>query len=283
MTQTDNRDEIAGPVRFARNEHINTGMHSDKVATKFGLRGGAVHGGTHLDLFPPLLVDLFGERWLQRGSLSVFFRNAILDGEGTRAFVTRPPAGDDVLVPVRAEREDGMLIGEGTAGIGNPATPSALQALEMKESPNRRILAGLHVGDTSPDYPVRFAPERQSEWLRFISLSAPWYESAERWGGLVIPPAELLRFTYHPAMDGWVRTIIPGVAGLWGALELKYVDGPVLVDRPYVVRTRIAGLDEGTKTELLWLDNELDDESGRRIAETRILVRWFKAGSPLWV
>ena len=39
-------------------------IHNDEVATKLGFRGGTVAGSIHLELFPPLLVEAFGPRWL---------------------------------------------------------------------------------------------------------------------------------------------------------------------------------------------------------------------------
>jgi hypothetical protein len=36
------------------------------------------------------------------------------------------------------------------------------------------------------------------------------------------------------------------------------------------------------KTEFVWVDTALTDQSGRLIAEMRHMTRWMKVSSPLW-
>ena len=57
------------------------------------MRGGVVVGVSHLDLLPPLLLRAFGQRWFERGSLSIFYTYALLDGEERRAVMAVPPEG----------------------------------------------------------------------------------------------------------------------------------------------------------------------------------------------
>ena len=52
------------------------------------LAGGAPGGGSsQLGVFPPLLLRAFGNRWFERGTLSMYFLNATTDREAVRAFV----------------------------------------------------------------------------------------------------------------------------------------------------------------------------------------------------
>jgi hypothetical protein len=44
-------------------------IHDDVTAQRLGMRGGAVVGIVHLDLFPPLLLKVFGQHWFEQGSL----------------------------------------------------------------------------------------------------------------------------------------------------------------------------------------------------------------------
>ena len=58
---------ILGTWHQARNYAIGMGdtIHSDEMARKVGFRGGAVVGISHLDLFAPLLLKAFGNRWFE--------------------------------------------------------------------------------------------------------------------------------------------------------------------------------------------------------------------------
>src|SRR3954453_6645907 len=102
MTETTDRTNVlAGELRVPRNAAANAkgSIHDDATAQRLGLRGGTVAGSVHLDLFPPLLLEGFGQRWFEQGSLSINFRNPTVDREPVRAYVRRPAAGtpeDDV-------------------------------------------------------------------------------------------------------------------------------------------------------------------------------------------
>ena len=64
---------ITGPVHRPRNlaAHIVGSIHDDETATALGFRGGTVAGSVHMDQFPPLLLQAFGQGWIETGSLSV--------------------------------------------------------------------------------------------------------------------------------------------------------------------------------------------------------------------
>src|SRR5205807_2582110 len=116
-------DAPVGPLRRSVNaaRDVQGSIHDDATAQRLGLRGGTVAGSVHLDLFPPLLLEVFGPRWFERGSLSINFRNPTVDREAVRAHIRRPPAGvpaDGVQVEAWIDREDGMRVGEGTVAVG---------------------------------------------------------------------------------------------------------------------------------------------------------------------
>ena len=73
---------IYGGWRRAVNAGLQSNnIHSDEVAKKVGMRGGAVVGIVHLNLFPPLFLKTFGQRWFEQGSLSIYYTYALVDGE----------------------------------------------------------------------------------------------------------------------------------------------------------------------------------------------------------
>src|SRR5206468_8162273 len=109
---------IVGPLRQSVNasQQATGSIHNDEVATKLGFRGGTVAGSIHLELFPPLLVEAFGPRWFERGSLSIYFKNPTMDREPVRGLVDAPAdKAADAQVRAWIERDDGLLGGEGTA------------------------------------------------------------------------------------------------------------------------------------------------------------------------
>src|SRR6476659_3115732 len=113
MTETADRTNVlAGSMRVPRNAAAKAkgSIHDDETAQRLGLRGGTVAGSVHLDLFPPLLLEVFGRRWYDQGSLSVNFKNPTVDREPTQAFVARPSGSrsGDEQVRVWIERDDGM-------------------------------------------------------------------------------------------------------------------------------------------------------------------------------
>ena len=122
-----------GGWRRPRNPLIDVkgSIHDDEIAQKLGMRGGAVAGVNHLDLFAPLLIKAFGKRWFERGSLSIYYTYATRDREEVRAVIGVPPEGvEDVQVEARLEMPDKHMVGKGTVSVGEPRELSYIQALE---------------------------------------------------------------------------------------------------------------------------------------------------------
>src|SRR5438477_7837203 len=120
VTVADGR--ITGALRQSVNQaqNVKGSIHEDATASKLGFRGGTVAGSIHLELFPPLCVRAFGEEWFERGTISINFKNATTDREPVRALLDEPSAKSDAQVRAWVERDDGMLVGEGTASVGSP-------------------------------------------------------------------------------------------------------------------------------------------------------------------
>ena len=82
-----------GPLWAARNWSADAGagsIHDNATATELGFRGGTVAGDIHMNQFPPVLVDLFGETWFEQGYLSLLFRNPTVDREEVQVFAEVP-------------------------------------------------------------------------------------------------------------------------------------------------------------------------------------------------
>ena len=80
---------ISGPLWTARNWSADEGagsIHDDATAERLGFRGGTVAGDIHMNQFPPVLLQIFGNEWFERGNLSLNFKNATVDKEQVQVF-----------------------------------------------------------------------------------------------------------------------------------------------------------------------------------------------------
>jgi hypothetical protein len=286
--EIEERDGLyVGQWRRPVNEHLQTegSIHQDETAQRLGFRGGTVAGTIHMELFPPLLLKAFGPRWFERGNLSIYFLDPTQDREEVRAVVAIPPAGaSDIQVQAWAERPNGVRIGEGTAAVGDPAEPSALLARDLSRFPagELRILAGAAVGSPFPELDVRVPVETMEHRLQVTTDPLPWYRGDSPWGGAVVAPATMAWLLSMPSNEflGGVRRG-PSVA-LYGAVELRNVNGPMLVDVPYRAGGQVINLGQSPKTEFMWYESYVNDGTGRRVAEMRMMLRFMKASSPLY-
>ena len=74
-----------------------------------------------------------------------------------------------------------------------------------------------------------------------------------------------------------------GVVGLFGAVELQTLNGPLKVETDYVARGRILALTESPKTENVWYRSHIKDPATGEDAGWMIMyLRFLKASSPLW-
>jgi hypothetical protein len=279
------RDHVlVGPLRRSVNNasKVAGSIHDDATATKLGFRGGTVAGSIHLELFPPILLKAFGQRWFERGTISMYFLNATTDREVVRAFVKEPPIdAKDAQVDVWVERDDGMRVAEGTASVGNPEEPSALlrRPLDRFDAGQLRILDGLKVGDQFDACDALLTKDAMTERMKVITEPLEWYTKPSPWGGAIATPATMVQLLYSQSI-ATLRSKLGRAVGLFGAIELRNINGPVLVEHPYRVTGSIVALGQSPKTEYMWFETALEEKAGKRIAEMRMLLRFMKASSP---
>jgi hypothetical protein len=274
---------IYGGWRRAVNAAIGAGsgsIHDDETARNLGMRGGAVVGTVHLNLFPPLILKTFGQRWFEKGSLSIYYTYAMLDGEQVRGIMGIPAeAKQDVQVKAWAESQDGHTVGTGTIAVGEPAEPSYIQTIELKdaEPDELRILAGHKAGEELPSREVIITQEMVDRSLKTITDTLDWYKGDSPWGGAIVPPSLM-----HRAM--MINPERPEeVVGFFGGTELRNINGPVKVNVPYRAGGKLACVGVSSKTEFYWVDVYLEElDSGKRVAEMRNMTRLMKASSPLY-
>ncbi len=279
------RDHVfVGPLRRSQNNarNVKGSIHDDATATKLGFRGGTVAGSIHLELFPPLLLKAFGKRWFEHGTISMYFLNATTDREAVRAFLREPPHdASDGQVEIWIERDDGMRVAEGTASVGNPEEPSALlrRPLDRFDAGQLRILGGLKVGDQFEECDAFLTKDAMAERMKVITEPLEWYTKPSLWGGAIATPATMVQLLYAQSI-ATLRGKLGQAVGLFGAIELRNINGPVLVEHPYRVGGSIVALGQSPKTEYMWFETALNEADSKRVAEMRMLLRFMKASSP---
>ena len=109
-------------------------------------------------------------------------------------------------------------------------------------------------------------PFSLADKLERITERHPWYTPEDGptspWGTAYLP-MEMVSVLAHKTERAWpVRQ--PSV-GLFLDLEVRMVEGPVLVGRPYEVASEIVGLGESRRTESFWTRTTLVDAETRRL------------------
>jgi len=264
-TQTDpdlRRGAWVQPVN--RWQGAENSIHTDAVAQSVGMRGGTIPGTVHLNHFRPLMDELFGDRWLIDGVISMFYTYATTHLEDVRAVVKAPPGRcweKDAIFPAWVETKDGKTVCKGTVSIGTPEAPSYVRGLGLEPAPEgaNRIASGVRAG----------AELKKIEG----------YVLEEGDDGIVRAPQSM----FHALMSNFLRGQInqPAV-GFYGATEVALRNGPIRSNHAYTKTGRVVCVGASDKTEFAWVDSELHDADGRLVAEMRHLTRWMKVSSPLW-
>lgn len=259
-------DRITGAWVKPKNRWQNAGpntIHNDAVAKKVGMRGGTIPGTVHLSHFAPILTQLFGERWLSEGSISMFYTFATLDGEEVRAVVQAPPAGaGDAQLDAWIETPEGKVVCKGTVAVGRPDAVSYVRGLALENAPREaiRILAAMTPGQeigAKDDYVI-----------------------ADDVGvdGIVRDPQQM-----HRSLSVYTTGVELGPAvGFYGATDIALRAGPIRTGVPYRKTGRVVCVGASPKTEFAWFDSEFTDPDGRVVAEMRHMTRWMKASHPAW-
>ena len=256
-------------------------IHDEDEARKLGFRGGLVAGSIHMEQLAPLLVRAFGDAFLERGTISLYFLTPTLHGEEVRAVDAEPPeASDGAQVEAWMEKADGTRICEGTASLGSPAEPSFLHARKLDEHAvgELRILSGAKPGDAFRVVDTSVPHENLDGRLKVITEPMHYYIDDADWGGRVPTAPNQVNALMAPA-NAYLREMRAGAIGLYGAIELRSVNGPMLVDTPYRAGGTLLHAGDTPKTEYLWFDTWADDEAGQRIVEMRMMLRFMKASS----
>ena len=275
-------DVIRGPVRHPLNMSIDAkgSIHDEATAKQIGFRGGTVAGDIHLDQFAPLLVEAFGLQWFETGCLSMHFTYATTDGEPVVAFVQRPGPGPDAQVRAWMETPEGVKVCEGTASVGTPAELSALSARDRRpvDPSTLFVLRDVTVGEllTMCKLTPRGNEQRERIARGIITEPLDWYVHGSPWGGPIASPLTTAQLLHWEPVQPLARRLPPVVA-MFGAIEIRYRNGPILLERTYEVTGSVLDISDSPKTEVLWYDTVATNPDGSVAATCRMMTRFVKA------
>ncbi|MEM9573083.1 MAG: hypothetical protein AAF996_16575 [Pseudomonadota bacterium] len=281
----ENEGVLSGPLRAPANMLIeqeyggHKSIHDDAEAERLGFRAGPIEGPTHFSQFDPLLVKLWGQDWFAHGCISCHYKNMVVEGEEVRVFV-KPVS--DTRADCWAEKADGTPVLEASATLGPDHGETLLEARMARLRPPGElvILADLSVGMTGrEDESVTMAPDQNmgalypfslNEKLAKITERTPWYDDASQspWGRAIIPTEMVSVLAEYTNRKAGFKTKGPAI-GLFADLEIRYVNGPLFVGEPYLIRREIVALSQGRRTENYWTRTRIFDAAGEtQMAET---------------
>jgi hypothetical protein len=275
MTLAETHDIVGdyrAPVNTASQSHGS--IHDDATASKLGFRGGTVAGSLHMDQFPPLALELYGDDFWNNGNLSFYFRKATVDREKVRAMAR---AGEP-HARLWMEDEAGNLIADATASCRGTDENTAVQNLmasQDKGGAGLRILSKAKIGDEVTGLDVTVSNESLERRLSNITERLPVYEGEK---GL-LPPSMAVALYRGSAQEKLYKTDGRAV-GLFGAIELQAMGSALRADTPYKVRAKILALSESPKTENVWYRAwAADPDTGEDVHSMLMYLRYMKGSS----
>ncbi len=272
---------LEGPLRQPRQMLADqeygghASIHDDAMAEKLGFRAGPIEGPTHFSLFPPLLHQIWGEAWFERGCISAHYQNMVVEGEEVRAFAEVPKPGV-TQTRVWAQKADGTPVLEASASLGPDFGATLLEERMAALRPPGRllILADLHLGMTgAKDEPVRMDPDQNmgllypfslNQKLSAITETSPWYSDAGStpWGRAIIPLEMVSVLAEYSSREAAFPVKGPAV-GLFADQEIRMLDGPLFVGEDYLIRREVVALAESRRTESFWVRTRIFDAAGK--------------------
>ena len=283
---------LRSPVQMLQDQEVDghASIHDAAEAGSLDLGGAPIEAPTHFSQFDPLVHALWGDAWFERGCISGHFRTMVVEGEQVRATLVGGPDG----VRIEAHKTDGAQVLAGTASIGpdhgtseldrrlgalgDPGDLFVIDRLEVgMRHDDGQVVSMAHAERNGPAYPFSLA-----EKLEHITEPHPWYTpdggKASPWGRAIVP-MEMISVLANKAGRGWpVRS---PVMGLFLDLEIRLLDGPVLVGQDYALVREVVGLGQSRRTESYWTRTTLTDvDRGTAVAEVLLHSGVFKESYP---
>ena len=129
--------------------------------------------------------------------------------------------------------------------------------------------------------PTRISQSALDERLSVITEPLDAYTTGSPWSRPALPPSLMVRAMR--AVEPALLARSGPVVGLFGAIEVQHLNGPLFVETDYLARGRVLAISETPKTEFFWYESTLTDPvEGTDVASMLMMLRFMKASSPLW-
>ncbi|KJS27619.1 MAG: hypothetical protein VR75_02380 [Hyphomonadaceae bacterium BRH_c29] len=268
-------------------------LHDDAEAERLGIKAGPIEGPTHFSQFVPYLVEIWGNAWHERGCFSSHFLNMVFEGEKVRVEVDRPAPGATRTL-CRAFKEDGTPVLEASASIGPDHGETLLEGRMKKLRPaeNLVILTDMKVGLKGvADETVTMGPDQHmgglypftlNDKLKVITEPMDVYTDAAAgaWGKTIVPLEMVSVLGNYSSRTAKFPVKQPAI-GLFADLEVRMVNGPLLVGETYILRREVVALSESRRVENYWIRTKFFDKTGTtQIAEMLLNHGVMKASYP---
>jgi hypothetical protein len=152
--------------------------------------------------------------------------------------------------------------------------------LSKYEAGEYSILKDVAAGDKFPLKEVTITRQVAEERMQVITEPLPWYVGESPWGDPIVTPTLCVQALATPD-NAFMRERRVRAVGLYGAIEVRQVNGPVFVDRPYLAGGRVVAKGQSPKTEYIWYESYLEDAGGKRVAEMLMQLRFMKGSAKL--
>ena len=292
-------DTLKGPLKAPVNLLVeqkydgHKSLHDDAEAARLGIKAGPIEGPTHFQQFVPMLAEVWGNAWFERGCFSCHFLNMVFEGEKVRAEIDRPEEGATRTL-ARAFKEDGTQVLEASATLGPDHGETLLEARLQKLRPpgDLVILANMKVGLAGAEEErVRMGPDQHmgdlypfslADKLKVITETDAMYSdaAASPWGRAIIPLEMVSVLANYSSRQARFPVKQPAI-GLFADLEIRMIDGPLFVDEEYVLRREVIALSESRRVENYWIRTRIYDAAGtRQVAEMLLNHGVMKASYP---
>lgn len=249
---------LRGPWRTPYNiaAEAEGSIHNDETARELGLEGGWIAGSIHMEQFVPLFLIRFGPGWFETGGFSVYFKSATLSGQRVRA--TLFPIVDQFRVSkfVMHDAED-RVVCEGEAWLGDRPDETVLRSrmLRFKYDHAGPLLKDLTIGARVSDIPSQIDKVRLLRDLQNITEPIQAYDQG------VLPPN--LAIDTLRAVEQNLLSLPDNAVGLYGGIELQFIDGPICAGTEYVANGKLLELGQTPRTEVLFYESDLFDGAAK--------------------
>lgn len=224
-----------------------------------------------MEQFIPLFLKRFGPGWLEAGGFSVYFKNATLSGQRVRATLLQERDKSRAAKFVMHDAED-RVVCEGEVWLGDRPDETILRSRMSRftDSDAGPLLGELSIGTRVSDIPSLIDNARLARDLQNITEPVQAYDQG------VLPPN--LAIDSLRAVEQNLLSLPDNAVGLYGGIELQFIDGPICAGTEYIASGKILELGKTPRTEVLFYESDLFDGAAK-IANMIMMSRIMSVGS----